>query len=140
VVRSGEIRCALPADRVRRVARDLICHPLPGGRPHLLGLAQFGGEPMAVLDLYALVTGGEPRLNPRATVILDPNRLRERSVLGLGVDEAIHVISLPKAAGEFYGEGLVRGTVMSDGHQVTVLSPDVLFDTDWTPGEEAIDA
>ncbi len=47
LVRSGGACYALPATQVRHVVRGLACHPVPGGRPHLLGLAQYAGEPLA---------------------------------------------------------------------------------------------
>jgi len=79
----------LPADQVRRVVRGLACHPAPGARPHLVGLAQFGGEPLAVLDLHALVTGGTPRSDHRATVILGRQGAWSGAVLGLAPGEAV---------------------------------------------------
>jgi hypothetical protein len=53
--RSAAAALGLPAAAVRRVARALRLHPLPGAGEELLGLAEFAGEPLAVLDLARLL-------------------------------------------------------------------------------------
>jgi chemotaxis signal transduction protein len=116
--------------------RGLTCHPVPGGRPHLLGLAQYGGEPLAVLDILALVSGGAPRANNRATVILGSEPRGARTVLGLAVDEALRVASVPEIPDSRPGDGLVRGTVSLQDRQVKILNTSVLFADDWRPSEE----
>ena len=61
VVRAGEAVCALELIQVRRILRSLKIHPIPGAQPELLGLSQWRGEPLALLDLRELVAGGEQR-------------------------------------------------------------------------------
>ena len=92
LVRSGGRSYGVAADQVRHVVRGLLCHPVPGSRPHLLGLAQYGGEPLAVLDLQALLEKGRPRANYRATVVLGRRGRRSRTMIGLAVDEARRVV------------------------------------------------
>ena len=60
LVQAGDRLCALPLARVRRVVRALPVCPLPGSAPELLGLAEFGGEPLPVLDLATLVGAPPP--------------------------------------------------------------------------------
>jgi chemotaxis signal transduction protein len=127
LVRSGGTGWALPADQVRRVVRGLACHPAPGARPHLLGLAQFGGEPLAVLDLHALVEGGTPRSDHRATVILGRRRARSGAVLGLAIDEALRVVALADPPQPGSPNPLVEGTLSIDGDSVKVLNTARLF-------------
>ncbi len=129
LVRSGGAGWALPADQVRRVVRGLACHPAPGARPHLLGLAQFGGEPLAVLDLHALVTGGTPRSDHRATVILGRHGAWSGSVLGLAIDEALRVVTLADPPQPGSPNSLVEGSLTVDGDSVRVLNTDHLFST-----------
>ena len=129
LVRSGGAGWALPADQVRRVVRGLACHPAPGARPHLLGLAQFGGEPLAVLDLNALVTGGTPRSDHRATVILGRHGAWSGAVLGLAIDEALRVETLADPPQPGSPNPLVEGTITVDGDSVTVLNTAHLFST-----------
>ncbi|HEY0781946.1 MAG TPA: chemotaxis protein CheW, partial [Thermoanaerobaculia bacterium] len=65
LVQAGEYVCALPLPRVRRVVRALTVHPLPGASAELKGLAEFGGEPLPILDLAQLVRapqGANPAL------------------------------------------------------------------------------
>ena len=129
LVRSGGTGWALPADQVRRVVRGLACHPAPGARPHLLGLAQFGGEPLAVLDLHALVAGGTPRSDHRATVILGRRGARSGAVLGLAIDEALRVVTLADPPHPGSPDPLVEGTLTIDGDSVKVLDTAGLFST-----------
>ncbi len=129
LVRSGGTEWALPADQVRRVVRGLACHPAPGARPHLLGLAQFGGEPLAVLDLHALVAGGMPRSDHRATVILGRRGARSGAVLGLAIDEALRVVTLADPPQPGSTNSLVERSLTVDGDSVRVLNTDHLFST-----------
>ena len=133
LVRSGGARWALPADQVRRVVRNLACHSVPGGRPHLLGLAQYGGEPLAVLDLPTLVAGGTLRSDHRATVILGRRGERSASVLGLAIDEAQRVVTLADPPQPGPDDSLVQGTVTIGGDSVKVLNTAGLF----SPTEDA---
>jgi chemotaxis signal transduction protein len=114
---------------VRRVVRGLACHPAPGARPHLLGLAQFGGEPLAVLDLNALVTGGTPRSDHRATVILGRHGAWSGAVLGLAIDEALRVETLADPPQPGSPNPLIEGTLTVDGDSVKVLNTAHLFST-----------
>ena len=138
LVRSGGVLCALPATQVRRVVRGLACHPVPGGQPHLLGLAHYGGEPLAVLDILALVSGGAPRANNRATVILGGEKRGARTVLGLAVDEALRVAAMTEFSDvEPVGDGLLQGTATLDNSAVKLLNTSVLFAEKWRPMEES---
>ena len=133
LVKSGGTQWALPADQVRRVVRNLACHPVPGGQPHLLGLAQYGGEPLAVLDLHILVAGGTLRSDHRSTVILGRRGERSGSVLGLAIDEAQRVVSLAHPPQSGSDDALVQGSVTIDGDSVKVLNTAGLF----SPAEDA---
>lgn len=138
LVRSGGVFCALPANEVRRVVRGLTCHPVPGGQPHLLGLAHYGGEPLAVLDILALVSGDAPRANNRATVILGREKRGTRTVLGLAVDEALRVASMTEFSDvEAGGSGLLQGTATLGKGAVKLLNTSVLFADKWRPMEES---
>ena len=44
------MRYALPVETVRRVISMPILFPIPGAADRLLGLAQFGGEPLPVVN------------------------------------------------------------------------------------------
>jgi len=127
LVRSGTLCCALPASDVVRVVRGLPCHPVPGSRTHLVGLAQYGGEPLPVLDLHALVEGGASGVRHRSTVILGRGRRRDRSVVGLAVDHALRIVDLPDTAATDSAPGLVTYSVEVEGKAVKVLNTERLL-------------
>jgi chemotaxis signal transduction protein len=135
LIRSAGLRCALPAPSVRRVVRDLASYPLAGSRPHLLGLSQYGGEPLAIVDLHALLTGSRPRPDHRTTLIVKPPRGPLRGNLGLAVDEAVSVIRLDHDDRSSEGAALVAAEINHDGGPLLILTPAVLFDDDWQSTE-----
>jgi chemotaxis signal transduction protein len=115
--------------------RDLASYPLAGSQPHLLGLSQYGGEPLAIVDLHALLTGSQPRPDHRTTLIVKPPTGPLRGNLGLAVDEAVNVIRLdPKDHPSRVG-ALVAAETHHDGEALVILDPAVLFDDDWQPTE-----
>ncbi len=128
LVRAGEQICAVPVGSVRRVVRALTVHPLPGARAELAGLAEFGGEPLPVLDLARLIgapVGAHP-LFP-VTVVVWSRTADGREGVGLAADEALEVVDLSAASwvptpGFLVGEALVGDRV------VRVLDPDRLGD------------
>ena len=89
-----------------------------------------------MLDILALVSGGAPRANNRATVILGRERRGARTVLGLAVDEVLRVAPVAEISETEPGDGLVRGTVSLDGRPVKILDTSVLFADDWRPTED----
>lgn len=127
LVRTGSLSCALPASDVVRVVRNLRCHAVPGARSHLVGLAQYGGDPLPVLDLHVLVERGVSNARHHATVILARGRKRGHSVLGLAVDEVLRVVDLPKRAVAASDADLVGETVELEGEEVKVLNTQQLL-------------
>lgn len=123
LVQAGEDRCVLPLGRVRRIVRDLTVQPLPGTTPELKGLAEFGGEPLPVLDLARLV-GAAPGANPAypVTVIAWAGADEALELVGLAVDSVIEVVELPSEAVVAGGEGIVRGEATLGSDPVRVLS------------------
>jgi chemotaxis signal transduction protein len=123
MVRAGEDLCALPLERVRRVVRDLQVLPLPGASTQLKGLAEFGGEPLAVLDLTAVV-GAARGANPQysVTVVAMAGPADHLELVGLAVDAALEVVDVAADDVAVGGEGIVRGDVAVDGEPVRVIS------------------
>lgn len=126
LVQAGQFRCAIPLASLRRIERALAVHPLPGGRPELLGLAEFGGEPLPVLDLAALV-GAPPGATPLCpvTIVAWAGEGAEREAVGLAADAAIEIAALPSppwlaASG---GGAAVRGETVVAGEVVRVVDP-----------------
>jgi chemotaxis signal transduction protein len=127
LVRAGELVCALPLGAVRRLVRALPVHPLPGAAAELLGLAEFAGEPMPVLDLARLVdapTGAHP--SHPVTVVVWTGPPEARSMVGLSADAALEVVEVHATALVGGGGGLVRGEVGIGGQVVRVLDLDAL--------------
>ena len=120
LVRAGSLSCALPADDVVRVVRSLVCYPIPGSEPRLQGLAQYGGEPLPVLDLQALVDSSLSGLRHRSTVIVGRCRRRDRQILGLAVDEVVRVVHIAGITRSDEEAGLVVDAEV-DGELVKVV-------------------
>ena len=136
---SGGVRFALPALAVRQVVQMPALHPVPGSKAHLLGLAQISGEPLAVLDIYALLAGGPAGVAPRTTVVLGRGEDGRRSVLGLAVDEVEAMAAISRMTEVEEAGGLVAGRADFEGGQVQILDPSVLFSDDWDlPDEEHV--
>jgi len=110
LLQAGEVRCALPLSQVRRVVRALPVHPLPGSASELLGLAEFSGEPLAVLDLAQLVSA-QPGAHPSfpVTVVAWAGRPEARESVGLAADAALEIVELAPTAIEPTQAGIVCG-------------------------------
>jgi chemotaxis signal transduction protein len=123
LLRAGDYVCALPLSAVRRVVRALSVHPLPGASAELLGLAEFGGEPLAILDLARLVHAA-PGANPACpvTVVVWIGPPESREAVGLAADAALEVVEIPLAAVAGGDGGLVAGEAPVGEHVVRVLS------------------
>jgi chemotaxis signal transduction protein len=127
LVRAGNMSCAVPATDVVKVVRRLRCFAVPGSRPHLVGLAQYGGDPLPVLDLHVLVKSGGSNARHHSTVILGRGRKRGRSVLGLAVDEVLRVVHLPRKALDEPNTDFVGDTVELEGDDIKVLNTQQLL-------------
>ncbi len=127
LVRAGEYACALPLAQVRRVVRSLTVHPLPGAAGELEGLAEFGGEPLPVLNLARLVRapqGANPAYPVTVVVWVGPADARE--MIGLSADaalEVVHVVAGSIVAGD---GGFLQGEAPVGGEVVRVLNLEAL--------------
>lgn len=122
IVRSGVSRCALPTEDVVRVVRDLTWHPVPGSRLHFLGLAQYGGEPLPVLDLHAIVEGTPSGGRHRSTIILGRGRERIHSLVGVAVEEVLRVADLVEPAPLAAESELVTEAIEIDGEALKIVN------------------
>lgn len=127
LVQAGEEKCILPLDRVRRIVRSLSVSPLPGASAELKGLAEFGGEPLTVLDFPRLL-GAAPGASPAypVTIIAWAGPDESRELVGLQVDAVVEVVSVTADLIAAGGEGIVRGDVSLGGEPVRVISLAVL--------------
>lgn len=123
LVQAGEDLCVLPLARIRRIVRDLDVTPLPGTSAQLKGLAEFGGEPLPVLDLGQIV-GAAPGATPpySVTVIAWAGPWRSRELVGLGVDLVLEVVRVTSEATVAGGDGVVRGEATVGDRAVRVIS------------------
>lgn len=133
VVRSGGHRCAIPVEAASLVSRAPVVYPLPGSAPRLLGLAQVAGEPVAVVDLHALLESDEvPGGAHSLTVIV--RRPGGGSTLGLAIDEAFGVSAVEMQQERTANDPLwVAGRSLVAGREVVILDPSRLF------GEPVVD-
>jgi len=127
LVQAGEYVCALPLISVRRVVRSLTVHPLPGSGPELEGLAEFGGEPLPVLNLARMVNAA-PGANPSypVTVVVWAGPTDAREIMGLAVDAALEVADVPPSSVVAGGGGFLVGEAPVAGRVVRVLNLEAL--------------
>jgi len=118
----------VPTNQVRHVIRGLACYPVPGSSPHLLGLAQFAGEPLAVLDLHAMAENVEPQSHHRTTIILGRGSRDSWAAVGIAASEALRVQSLPRFDSSEATGGLVAATVEVEGEAIKVVDASILVD------------
>ena len=127
LVAAGEHVCAIPVTQVRRVVRALPVHPLPGAASELLGLAEFAGEPIPVLDLGRLVNA-PPGARPSApvTVIAWAGPPSSRELVGLSADAALEIVEIAPAEIAFSGTNSLCGEATVAGRPVRVLNLETL--------------
>lgn len=137
LVRSGATNYAISTSEVVRVVRGLVSYPLPGSRSHFLGLAQYGGEPLPVLDLHSLVEGRASGTRQRSTVILGRGRRRTHSLIGLAVDEVFRVIVFTEPDNVERAQGFVTHTVEFEGSSVSIVNTGKLLSQGMDTSEAA---
>ena len=114
----------MPVDRVQKIVRSLVLHAVPGSSAHLLGLAQYGGEPLAVLDLEAMLDGGAKAgggRGQRMTIVVRAGAEQATETVGLAVDDAIQVITLNDKDLRPTGPGLAVAEALIGDALVTVV-------------------
>lgn len=127
MVRSGGHRCAIPVEATKLVTKAPTVYPLPSSAERLLGLAQVAGEPVAIVDLHALLDSqGDRSGGHELTVIV--RRPGGSSSLGLAVDEAFGVITIADQEGRGQSDPRwVAGRTSMNGRTVVILDPGQLF-------------
>lgn len=125
VVRAGGTCYGVPVAIIRHLIRGVTCHPVPGSQPRFLGLAQFAGEPIAVVDLYAVAEGGTARSSRGVVLVVADPSDDAAATLGIAADSALRVVSVDATAAE-HANGS-RGSLTIDGETVRLLSPEVVM-------------
>ncbi|HYU31258.1 MAG TPA: chemotaxis protein CheW [Thermoanaerobaculia bacterium] len=127
LVQAGEYVCALPLRSVRRVLRALTVHPLPGATDELKGLAEFGGEPLPVLELARLV-GAPPGAKPAypVTIVVWVGPQDARELVGLAADAALEVSEVQLTSVVAGNGGFILGEALVDGEVVRVVNLEAL--------------
>lgn len=127
LVQAGEYVCALPLRSVRRVLRALTVHPLPGATAELKGLAEFGGEPLPILDLARLV-GAPPGANPSypVTIVAWAGPEDGRELIGLAADAALEVADVALSSVVAGDGGFILGEAPVGEQVVRVLNLEAL--------------
>lgn len=127
LVRSGGHRCAIPVEAAKLVTKAPKIYPLNSSEPQLLGLAQIAGEPVAVVDLHALLDpeGGPGGAHNLTVIIRKPGG---GSSLGLAVEEAFGVIAVvDERARREDDPGWVAGRSSVGERPIVILDPEQLF-------------
>ena len=127
LVQAGEYSCALPLAAVRRVVRALTVHPLPGAAGELEGLAEFGGEPLPILNLAKLINAPQgPNPSYPVTVVVWAGTTDAREVVGLAADAALEVVHVPADSVVAGDGGLLLGEAPVGGAVIRVLNLEAL--------------
>lgn len=127
LVRSGGHCCAIPVAAAKLVTHAPEVFPLPNSAPRLLGLAQIAGEPIAVVDLHALLDPDErPSGGHELTVVV--RRPDGSSSLGLAIDEAYGVVTAGQRRNRSIDDlAWVAGRMSMEDRTVFILDPEKLF-------------
>jgi len=127
LVRSGGLRCAIPVAATKVVRKAPVVFPLPGSASRLLGLARVAGEPVAVVDLHALLDPASGRSGEHnLTVVL--RRPGGSSTVGLAVGEAFGVITIADREDRRENDpGWIAGRTSVEGRSVAILDPERFF-------------
>ena len=101
--------------------------PLPGAETVLLGLTEFQGEPLAVLDLTGLV-GASPEAAPvrPMMVVVRAGRAPHRELVGLHADAALEIVEIDRSRVAPGGGGAVSGEVTVGDRTALLLDLDAL--------------
>ncbi len=127
LVRAGSELCAVPLEAVRRVVTPGRISPLPGAEAVLLGLTEFQGEPLAVLDLTVLL-GASPEAAPARPlmVVVRAGRPPQRELVGLHADAALEIVEIERSRVAAGGGGAVSGEVTVGDRTALLLDLDAL--------------
>ena len=134
LVTAGGERYGILASRVIRILRDIAIHPIPGARPPLVGLGQYGGEPVAVVDLPEMVHGKAAGASQRVVVLVASGRRVGHEMIGLAVDEANRLTLLDKNEISDETAPPLLGWIERDGQRVQVVDPSLITDDDVSTG------
>jgi len=127
LVRGGGFRCAIPVEAAKLVIKAPTIYPLPNSEARLLGLAQIAGEPLAVVDLHALLDPENGRSGGHELTVV-VRRPGGTSSLGLAVDEAFGVVTIADPRGRADDDpGWIAGRTTVDDRTVFILDPVRLF-------------
>jgi purine-binding chemotaxis protein CheW len=94
ILRVGVGACAVPMSVVAETMRPLPCTPVAGAPIYVRGMSLIRGEPHLVIDVRALVEGGEQSSNCQRFVTV---RVAERHV-ALAVDAVVGVRRLKRGS------------------------------------------
>ncbi len=125
-------RVALLSRWVREVLSPHALTPVPGAPPHVSGIAQIGGRPVAVVDLAPFfgLTGGDVAVDDMPRLVLVQSGTMEVALCGRSV--LVEDLDLDEHAGgdQMFGERLrphVQGRVTTRRGIAVVLDlPSVL--------------
>jgi len=112
--------CAIPIEQVRRVVRALRVTAVPDAAPELLGVAEYSGEPVVVLDLSKLVNA-PPGGNPEFPVTVVTQSGVEDELIGLAADEAIRFVEVPADQALATPSGAVAAEVVIEGEPARLI-------------------
>lgn len=122
IVQVGTSFLGIRSDRIVQVVRSMSIHPLPGAGPSVVGLSQFGGEPLVVLDLGRLAGIDSFRVGEDSVVVVGLVGPSERvEKVGLAVDDALQLHDLAERTGAAGSAESHTPSARVDGQAVQLL-------------------
>ncbi len=137
LVSAGGERFGILASRVIRLLRDVTIHPIPGARAPLVGLGQYGGVPVAVVDLPELVGRTASGASHQVIVLIAAGRHVGREMIGLAVDEADRLTVLDEIESSEEAMPPLVGWIERDGQRIWVVDPSLIADEDVSGGRSS---
>ncbi len=128
-VTAGDRRFGIPLGSVREIVRDLRLVPLAGAPDHVVGLAGYRGEPLAVVALAVLAGANVTTGAPGPVVVVD---LGAEGSVGLAVDNVTGVRRVASDMTDGTRGAFTRAA--TDAAEIEVLDVDGLR-TSARPGE-----
>jgi len=123
LVRAGGEDFAVPVAPIVRVLRNLSFYGVPGGRSPLIGLSQYAGEPVPVIDLVGVGRGAGGGGGHPIVVLLRCGQDLAPAIIGAAVDEVVRLVSIGNLDHPRVIDGPVSEPVVVDGAKMRLVEP-----------------
>jgi chemotaxis signal transduction protein len=124
VAKSAGETFGIPTENIIRVLRNLTIHGVPGAGAPMIGLTQYAGEPVPVIDLVELAAGEKRPGSHSVVVLLRCGTAPTTEVVGVAIDEAVRLVTADVDFGTQAAETVVSGMVCIEGVELRLVNPE----------------